>query len=67
MSRPRTIEIDGRVHLWADIVEARRQQLAAYRRAVQPALFELALDRRPETQRSAAGRYAEPLLFEARI
>ena len=65
MTRSRTIEIDGRVHIWADIVEARRQQLAAYHCAVQPALFELIEDRRPQTQRSAAGRYAEPLLFEA--
>ena len=65
MTRPRFIEIDGKLHLWRDIVEARRQQLAAYATAQQPALFELIEDARPMTQRTAAGRYAEPMLFQA--
>lgn len=61
----RYVEIDGKLHLWTDIVERRRQQLADYKTAVQPALFELIDDVRPATQRSAAGRYAEPMLFQA--
>jgi len=66
MSRPDTIDIDGRRYFWRDIVERRRQQRAAYD-AAQPrqlALFDLKGDVRPATQRSAAGRYAEPELLE---
>jgi hypothetical protein len=61
---PRTIEIDGKLYVWRDIVTLRRAQLAAVRQAQQPALFELVHDRRPASQRSAAGRYSEPMLFE---
>ena len=67
LSRPATIEIDGRRYLWSEIVERRRRQIAAHD-AAQPrqlALFDLKDDRRPATQRTAAGRYAEPTLFAA--
>jgi hypothetical protein len=42
----------------------RRAQLAAVRQAQQPALFNLTDDRRPASQRTAAGRYREPMLFD---
>jgi hypothetical protein len=35
------------------------------RRAEQPALFELIDDSRPPSQRTAGGRYSEPMLFES--
>jgi len=67
MPRPATIEIDGRRYQWRDIVERRRQQIAAHdaAQARQLTLFDLKDDRRPATQRTAAGRYAEPTLFAA--
>lgn len=63
MSRVPFIVIDGKRHLWRDILEMRRAQLAEFRKERQPPLFPLALDVRPPSQRTAAGRYAEPLLF----
>jgi hypothetical protein len=67
MSRPATIEIDGRRYLWREIIERRRRQIAAHDTALarQLTLFELKNDTRPTTQRTAAGRYAEPTLFAA--
>ena len=58
MSRPDTIVIDGRAYRWRDIVELRRQQIAAWKaaRLEQPALFPLRLDCRLPTQRTVAGR-----------
>jgi hypothetical protein len=58
--------LDGRAYSWKALREMRRTQLEAMRtaRGSQPALFELHEDRRPESQRCAAGRYAEPLLLE---
>ena len=43
MSRPDTIVIAGRAYRWRDIVELRRQQIAAWKatRPEQPALFAL--------------------------
>jgi hypothetical protein len=64
MSTLRVILIDGRPHLWADILRQRREQLAASRHAGQPALFEPIDDHRPASQMTAAGRYSEPSLFE---
>jgi hypothetical protein len=58
---PRMIEIDGKRYPWRDIVALRR---AAAREARQPALFALIDDRRAESQRTASGRYQEPLLFD---
>ncbi len=67
MPRPATIEIDGRRYLWREIMERRRRQIAAHdtAQARQLMLFELKHDTRPATQRTAAGRYAEPTLFSA--
>jgi len=63
MSGFRYIEIDGKRHLWRDILELRREQKKAHTRALQPTLFELRDDAKPATQRTAAGRYLEPTLF----
>ena len=62
--KPRCIDIDGKRYLWCDIVELRRRQLAAWREAQQPVLFELRDDFRPASQQSSAGRYLEPTLFD---
>ena len=66
MSRPDTIVIEGRAYRWRDILEMRRQQIAAWKaaRPDQPALFALKEDCRPATQRTVAGRYHEPSLFD---
>lgn len=59
----RHIEIDGKRYLWRDILQLRRDQRNVHARAQQPTLFELRDDTRPETQRTASGRYLEPSLF----
>lgn len=67
MRPPDRIVIDGRGYSWRVLLAARREQLEAWKaaRPQQPALFPLKRDRRPEAERSAAGRYAEPSLFTA--
>jgi hypothetical protein len=64
MSKLRFIDIDGKRHLWRDILELRRQQKKAHAEAHQLALFELKLDCRPAAARTAADRYLEPSLFD---
>ena len=66
MSRPANIIIEGRAYRWRDILELRRQQVAAWKaaRPDQPALFALRHDSRPAAERSAAGRYREPSLLD---
>ena len=66
MSRIRFIAIEGKHHLWKDILELRRTQLAATcaDRATQMALFEMREDHRPVDERTASGRYLQPTLFE---
>jgi hypothetical protein len=61
MPLPRFIEIDGRRHLWRDLVALRQAQ--ATPPAQQPTLFPLREDCRPPTERNAAERYREPTLF----
>lgn len=65
MRKPDTIMIDGRVYSWRAVLELRREQIEAWKaaRPVQPALFDLKCDRRPECERTAAGRYREPSLL----
>ena len=63
MSGPKFVEIGGKRYLWRDILQMRREQRQEYAKAQQPALFELKEDRRPEPQRTAAGRLLEPSLF----
>jgi hypothetical protein len=59
----RFVEIDGKRYAWRDILQKRREQLTQSRQP-QPTLFELKEDHRPESQVTAAGRFAQPLLFE---
>ncbi len=63
MARNSTIIIDGKRYLWRDILKARREQKLAEAKAKQPTLFRLIEDARPTSQRTAAGRYAQPILF----
>jgi len=62
MSFPKTIEINGQRFLWRDLLKIRREQRKALRVA-QPVLFELHDDSRPASERTAAGRFREPSLF----
>jgi hypothetical protein len=55
------IEIDGRRHLWRELVALRRTQ--ATPPAEQPTLFVLHDDCRPVMERRAAERYRDPSLF----
>ena len=59
---PRCIIIDGKRYAWRDILALRREQRQPA--LPQPTLFEMQDDARPPSQRSAAGRYAEPTLFD---
>ncbi len=61
--RPRFITIDGKRHLWRDILELRRAQCAEPK-ITQATLFPLKEDARPAAARTAAGRYHEPDLFD---
>jgi hypothetical protein len=58
VSRPRFITIDGKRYLWRDLVRLYRSQ--AKPAAPQPTLFVLHDDRRPPSERCAAGRYRNP-------
>ena len=61
-----TIMIAGRAYDWRAVLELRRAQLESRRagQGRQLALFALHEDRRPVSQRTAAGRYEEPGLLE---
>lgn len=58
----RTIEIDGKRYPWRQILSMRREQRRRERQP-QPTLFALKDDTRPPSQRTAQGRFQEPLLF----
>lgn len=64
MAGARFIEIDGKRIAWRDLLQLRRAQRQAAQRAEQPALFELKEDHRPIADRTAAGRFREPTLFD---
>ncbi len=59
---PAFIVIDGKRYAWKDILKLRREQrkLAKQR---QLTLLELRDDSRPASQRTAEGRFSEPMLF----
>ena len=59
----RFIEIDGKRYAWRDLVARYREQ-ARRERVPEPTLFEMKEDVRPASQKTAAGRYAEPSLFD---
>jgi hypothetical protein len=67
MRRPALIEIDGKHYAWKDILQRRRDQVAAHqaaRQARQLTLFDaLHKDCRPAPERTASGRYRQPSLF----
>jgi hypothetical protein len=58
--------LDGHAYGWRRLCALRREQLVAIRKAngTQDTLFELREDRRPDSQRSAAGGYQEPSLLD---
>ena len=58
----RYVIIEGKCYAWRDILALRREQRQPT--LPQPMLFELKDDIRPPAQRTAAGRYAEPSLFD---
>jgi hypothetical protein len=60
---PKFIEIEGKRLLWRDVLKLRREQAQASARDQQPTLFEMKDDCRPESERTASGRFAEPSLF----
>jgi hypothetical protein len=63
MLTPKFIDIDGKRFVWRELLQRRREQVAAAARAEQPVLFEMKEDCRPASERTAAGRYSEPRLF----
>ena len=65
MTNFKFIEIDGKRHLWCELLKLRREQKKAHSRAQQPVLFELKDDSRPLAERTVAGRYQEPSLFSS--
>lgn len=60
---PRHISIDGKAYVWRELLKMRREQLQAYAREKQLALFEMKEDYRPEAERTASGRYRQPSLL----
>jgi hypothetical protein len=52
-----------RFSLWRELLQRRREQLVAAVKTEQPAFFEIKDNRRPVSERTAAGRYREPGLF----
>ena len=59
---PSFVVIDGKRFLWKDILKLRREQRKAARQS-QLTLFEIKEDSRPASQRTAEGRFTEPMLF----
>lgn len=65
MTCPTHILIDGRTYSWRELVERRKAQVKEAAAPEQPLLFEdLKEDYRPPTERTAAGRYNNPSLFD---
>jgi hypothetical protein len=64
MAKPDTILIGGQAYSWQEICELRRRQLEAWRaeQCRQLTLFELKQGCRPAAERTAEGRYREPIL-----
>jgi len=60
----RYVELDNKRWLMREVLRLYKEQRAEERRAKQLVLFELKDDSRPQSQQTASGRLAEPLLFE---
>lgn len=63
LPRPAYLDLNGTRYLWRDLIELRRNQLAAARRLEQPSLFELVEDREPACEGIAALRCRKPSLL----
>ena len=63
MTGPKFIDIDGKRFVWRELLQRRREQVAAVAKFEQPVLFEMKVDSRPASERTADGRYGEPSLF----
>ena len=64
MTRPLTILVDGKPYRWRDLVQLRKEQRAAAKKADQLALFvDLPEDSRPAYERTASERCQQPSLF----
>jgi hypothetical protein len=61
---PRFIILDGRAYLWREVLRIRKEQLRQAAQERQLTLFALREDFRPDGERTAAGRYLEPSLFD---
>ena len=59
---PAFIVIEGKRYAWKELLKLRREQRKAARQP-QLTLFELKEDNRPASQRTAEGRFTEPMLF----
>lgn len=64
VAKPDILIVDGHALSWQRPVELRRRQLEAWHaeQCRELALFELKDDCRPESERTAVGRYREPTL-----
>jgi hypothetical protein len=63
MPAPKFVDIDGKRFVWRELLQRRREQVAAAAKVEQPVLFEMKEDSRPAAERTAAGRHTEPSLF----
>jgi hypothetical protein len=65
VAKPDILIVHGHAFSWQRLLELRRQQLEAWHaeQRRQLTLFELEEDCRPEAERTAAGRYLEPILL----
>lgn len=61
--RLRYIEVEGKRYEWRELLRLRREQAKAAHKP-QQTLFPMREDSRPASQRSARGRYEQPLLFK---
>ncbi len=58
----KTVLIEGKRYSWREILRLRREQRKKAPQA-QPPLFPLQEDARPQSQKTALGRWEEPTLF----
>jgi hypothetical protein len=64
MNRKSFVFIEGKPYRWSDLVQLRKEQLAARNKAEQLGFFtELPDDIRPRYERTASERYQQPSLF----
>jgi len=59
----RTVTLDGKRYPISDVLKLYKEQKAEERKARQLTLFEMKIDVRPASQKTAAGRLSEPTLF----